>query len=130
MANVQNLIPQSHILTSEEKQKGGIASGISRRRKAICNKLLNHKITKAEAKEQLLKYGIEEDEHTELAISMYDLLGESRNKSNTVRDRLLALRMFMEYAESDQIQSQETPKVQIEVVDNSNLEKVLYESDT
>ena len=34
MANVDNLIPQAHVLTVEESSKGGIASGIARREKA------------------------------------------------------------------------------------------------
>lgn len=41
MANEQNLIPQSHVLTVEEQSKGGIESGkAKRRRKTLKEELL------------------------------------------------------------------------------------------
>lgn len=130
MSNASNLIPQSHILTKEENAAGGRASGIARRRKSICNKLLNGEITNEEAKKELINKGLQDDELTELAISMYDLLRTSRDrKKEKTRDRLLALKMFMEYAESDKISSSnETPSIEVNIVDNSDLESVLYES--
>ena len=131
MANVENLIPQGHVLTKEEQAAGGRASGIARRRKAICNKLLNGAITNQEARKELMNKGLEEDELTEMAISMYDLLRTSRDtKKEKTRDRLLALKMLMEYAESDKLsQNINTPLIEVSVVDNSDLEKALYESD-
>ena len=41
MANIQNLIPFTKINAKEMGRKGGIASGITRKRKAYFRKLLN-----------------------------------------------------------------------------------------
>ena len=111
----------------EIAKKGAAAASLARRRKSICNKLLNNLITSEEAKEELKAHGLE-DEYTELAYSMYDLLSTSRDKKNEkTNDRLKALEMFMNYADSENEQTNETPLVQINVIDNSNLEKVLYD---
>ena len=127
MANEQNLQPGVYNLSKEEAKKGGINSGIARRRKSICNKLLNNLITSEEAKQELIEHGLDDD-FTELAYSMYDLLSTSRDKQNEkTNDRLKALEMFMNYADSENEQTNETPLVQINVIDNSNLEKVLYD---
>lgn len=110
-------------------RKGGIASGISKKRRSICNKLLNGSITNEEARKELKAKGLDDDELTELAISMYDLLRTSRDKKKvSTRDRLLALKMFMEYAESNNlIESKEIPNLKIEIVNNEDLESELYE---
>ena len=129
MANEQNLQPSVYKLSQEEAKKGGINSGIARRRKNICNKLLNNIITSEEAKQELIEHGLDDD-FTELAYSMYDLLSTSRDKQNEkTNDRLKALEMFMNYADSENEQTNETPLVQINVIDNSNLEKVMYQDE-
>lgn len=111
----------------EIAKKGGIASGVAKRRKSICNKLLNNMITSAEAKEELRAKGLLDDDMTELAFSMYDLLSTSRDKKNEkTSDRLKALEMLMSYADDGIQQSNETPSIEIRVVDNSNLEKAMY----
>ena len=120
-------------MTSEEAKelgrKGGIASGISKKRKSICNKLLNGEITNEEAKKELKAKGLGDDELTELAISMYELLRTSRDKKKVkTRDRLLALKMFMEYAEvNDLNENKDIPNLKIEIVNNEDLESVMYE---
>lgn len=114
----------------EIAKKGGIASGIARQRKSICNKLLNNMITSAEAKEELRVKGLLDDDMTELAFSMYDLLSTSRDKKNEkTSDRLKALEMLMSYADDGIQQSNETPNVSITIVDNSNLEKAMYSNE-
>lgn len=131
MANEKNLV---NLATRPERErieiarKGQEASSISKRRKSICNKLLNNLITSEEAKEQLKARGLLEDEMSELAFSMYDLLSTSRDKKNEkTSDRLKALEMLMSYADDGIIQSNETPNVSITIVDNSQLEKAMYE---
>ena len=133
MASVVPNNEATRFKTGEEQveiaRKGGIASGIAQRRKKICNKLLNNLITSEEAKQELIEHGLTDD-FTELAYSMYDLLSTSRDKQNEkTNDRLKALEMFMNYADSENEQTNETPLVQINVIDNSNLEKVMYETD-
>lgn len=121
-------------MTSEEAKelgrKGGIASGISKKRKSICNKLLNGEITNEEARKELINKGLEDDELTELAISMYELLRTSRDKKKVkTRDRLLALKMFMEYAEvNDLNENKDIPNLKIEIVNNEDLESEMYEN--
>ena len=132
MANEQNLLKgdDRHKFTLEEHSAGGKASSMVRRRKSICNKLLNNLITSEEAKKQLKAKGLLEDEMSELAFSMYDLLSTSRDKKNEkTSDRLKALEMLMAYADDGIQQSNETPNVVINVVDNSNLEKVMYSNE-
>lgn len=120
MANEQNLIPQAHKLTVEEASRGGLASVVSRKRKSICSKILNSQITSKEAREQLKQYGLEDDEMTELAITLYDLFAKHRNTKN-IRDKVLLLDTFMKYAgqlDSSETNQTETPKLKIEIVDN------------
>lgn len=129
MANEQNLQPGNvnHTFTPSEAQKGGINSGIARKRRSICNKLLNNLITSEEAKEELKAKGLE-DEMTELAYSMYDLLRTSRDKEKEkTSDRLKALEMFMGYADTEDTQTNDTPIVNINIIeDNKDLEKVFW----
>ena len=130
MGNIDNLVYNKGFDTrsteelSEITRRGGINSGISRKRKYICNKLLNGEITNQEAKEELRKRGLADDELTELALSMYDLLSTSRDKKKVnTRDRLLALKMFMDYADNTNVIEQTTtPELKIEIVNNESLE--------
>lgn len=120
MANEQNLIPQAHKFTLEEASRGGLASAVARKRKSICSKILNSQITSKEAREQLKQYGLEDDEMTELAITLYDLFAKHRNTKN-IRDKVLLLDTFMKYAgqlDSSETSQTETPKLKIEIVDN------------
>ena len=120
MANEQNLIPQAHKLTVEEASRGGLASAVARKRKSICSKILNSQITSKEAREQLKQYGLEDDEMTELAITLYDLFAKHRNTKN-IRDKVLLLDTFMKYAgqlDNTETNQTETPKLKIEIVDN------------
>lgn len=120
MANERNLIPQAHKLTVEEASRGGLASAVARKRKSICSKILNSQITSKEAREQLKQYGLEDDEMTELAITLYDLFAKHRNTKN-IRDKVLLLDTFMKYAgqlDSSETNQTETPKLKIEIVDN------------
>lgn len=110
-------------------RNGGINSGISRRRKSICNKLLNNIITSEEAKQELIKNGLDDD-LSELAYSMYDLLRTSRDKKNEkTTDRLQALKMLMDYAGEEETQNNGVARLMVVEVDNSKLESAMYEED-
>ena len=107
--------------------KGGVASGIARRRKSICNKLLNKEITSEEARKELEANGLTDDK-SELTFLMYDLLKTSKDRqSEKTADRLNAMKMLMEYADGESESTSETPIVNINIVDNGNYEKAMYE---
>ena len=113
MANLENLQPGNvnHTLTPEEAQKGGKRSGEVRREKATMKKtlemLLNEKNSKGKTYRELSTLGLIKgaiDGKAENYKTMLALLGELEEKQA------------------------ETPSVNINIVDNSNLEKVLYEN--
>lgn len=116
--------------TPKEQQEiatsGGIASGIARRRASICRKFLNKMISNEEFKEEMIKNGFDEDT-TELAYSMYDLVRTSRDKNEKTNDRLKALEMFMGYADNEVQEQTEAPIVNINIIDNNTLEKAMYD---
>ena len=113
MANREdNLIPGGHKLTLEEQKAGGKASGKARREKATMKATLemlldetskNGKTYRELATLGLLKGAINGNSSNYRAI--VELLGELESNNET-----------------------STPKLTIEVVDNSNLEKTLYEA--
>ena len=133
MAGVNdNLIPINERTNTEQREivvKGGVASGIARRRKSICNKLLNKEITSEEARKELEANGLTDDK-SELTFLMYDLLKTSKDrKSEKTADRLNAMKMLMEYADGESESTSETPIVNINIVDNGNYEKAMYQSE-
>ena len=110
MANEQNL----RVPTSEEAReigrKGGIRSGEVRREKATMKKtlemLLNEKNNKGKTYRELTTLGLIKgavDGKAENYKTIVQLLGELQESNN------------------------ETPSIEIKIVDNSNLEKVMYE---
>ena len=131
MAGVNdNLIPINERTNTEQREivvKGGVASGIARRRKSICNKLLNKEITSEEARKELEANGLTDDK-SELTFLMYDLLKTSKDRqSEKTADRLNAMKMLMEYADGESESTSETPIVNINIVDNGNYEKAMYD---
>lgn len=105
-----NLIPQAHVLTLEEQSAGGKASGEARREKATMKKtlemLLNEKNNKGKTYRELATLGLIKgaiDGKADNYKTIVALLGELQEQENT------------------------TPSIEINVVDNSNLEKVMYE---
>lgn len=122
MANIQNLQPGNvnHTLTPEEQHRGGLASAVARKRKSICSKILNSQITSEQAREQLKQFGLDDDEMTEMAVTLYDLYAKHRNTKN-IRDKVLLLDTFMKYAgqlDSNETNQSESPTLKIEIVDN------------
>ena len=111
MANEKNLIPQAHVLTLEEQSKGGKASGKARnyRKEQIENlkRLLDQTNDKGVSYRELMNLGI--------------LKGALKGKAENFK-------AIMDYLD-DTIQSSDTPVVQINIVDNSNLEKAMYSNE-
>lgn len=111
MANPKTLIPEAHKLTLEDQSNGGKKSGEVRREKATMKKtlelLLDEKNKKGVSYRHLSTLGLIKgaiDGKAENYKVMLQLLGELQEEEST-----------------------ETPSVQINIVDNSNLEKILYE---
>lgn len=94
MSREDNLIPCGHELTSEEKIRGGKASGEARRRRKLMREqldmLLNLPVKSSKIKEQLKELGIENDDlnnQMALLIAVYQkaLKGDVQ-AFNTLRD--------------------------------------------
>lgn len=112
MANEQNLRPSEYKLSQEEAKRGGIRSGEVRREKATMKKtlemLLNEKNNKGKTYRELTTLGLIKgavDGKAENYKTIVQLLGELQEQVN------------------------ETPSLNINIVDNSNLEKTLYEEE-
>ena len=109
MANEQNLKVPTSEEAREYGRRGGIASGEARREKATMKKtlemLLNEKNNKGKTYRELTTLGLIKgavDGKAENYKTIVQLLGELQEQVN------------------------ETPSLNINIVDNSNLEKTLY----
>ena len=113
MANIENLQPGNvnHTLTPEEAQKGGIRSGEVRREKATMKKtlelLLNEKNKKGQTYRDLATLGL--------------IKGAIDGKADNYKT---IVQLLGELEENTQ-----TPVVNINVVDNTDLEKVMYDEE-
>ena len=129
MANEQNLRPSEYKLSQEEAKKGGINSGISRRRKKLLKEqldlLLSLDIKNQKSKEMLEQLGISpEDCDNQMLLNV--ALFNKALKGNvfayqTIRDTL------GEGIIDTTADTTNTPEININIVDNSNLEKYMYE---
>ena len=100
-----------HDLTTEELRRGGINSGRSR----------NYKKEQIENLKALL------DSKNDKGITYRELINLGLMKG-ALKGKAENFKALMDYIDDNQ-QSNDTPIVQINVIDNSNLEKVLYEKD-
>lgn len=127
MANIENLKPGEYKLSQEEAKKGGIASGETRRQKATFKNAVkwlaesNIKITSGTIADTFKNAGIDISKLTPTQLATIGLwIGAvNGNASN--------FKTLMEANEEIEI-TNETPNVEIKIVDNSNLEKVMYDS--
>lgn len=120
MANIDNLIPNSE-RTKEERieiaRAGGIASGKARQEKATMKKTLEmllDEVAKIEGNEDKLTY-------RELA-TLGLIKGSIEGKAENFKTVMQVLGELEE-------EKSETPVININVVDQSELEKALYEGD-
>ena len=127
MANKEdNLKPGEYKLTLEEQKMGGIASGKARKEKATFKKAIkwlvesNIKITDGDILDTFKKAGIDISNLDTTQLATIGLWYGAVNGNATNYKTLMEA--------NDEIQAtNETPNIEIKIVDNSNLEKVMYE---
>ena len=120
MANEKNLIPMSERSKNEVREigrRGGIASGETRREKATMKKTLEMLLDTVPN----IKENTEGKTFRELSTEGL-MVGAVQGKAENFK---LMLQLLGEIGEET---SNETPQVNINIVDNSDLEKVLYEN--
>ena len=128
MANEQNLKPGEYKLSKEEAKKGGIASGKARREKASLKKgledILNSdiRITKGAIYDMYKANGIDISNKSLVELANLGLLFGAVNGNASNYKTMLETN-----SEIDTESNGTTPTIKIEINDNSNLEKVLYE---
>ena len=113
----ENLIPLNERTKEEQKRiatMGGIASGKARQEKATMKKTLELMLEEIGDKES----GLTNKQLATLGLIKGAILGNSANYK-TILETIGELQ-----------ESNETPSVQINIVNNEDLEKVLYESDS
>lgn len=110
MANIENLRPGEYKLSVEEAKKGGVRSGEVRREKATMKKTLEMLLNDTNKK------GVSYKELATLGL----IKGAIDGKSDNYKTILQVLGELEE--------TKETPNVEIKIVDNTGLEKVMYES--
>ena len=130
MANKNdNLIPQAHILTVEEASKGGKNSGEVRQEKATFKKAIKWlvesdiKIKDGDILETFKKSGIDISNLDTTQLATIGLW------YGAVQGNATNYKTLMEANEEIEANN-ETPSVEIKIVDNSNLEKVMYEDNS
>ena len=101
-----------HILTKEEQSIGGIKSGETRRKKAIMRKEL-----------ELM---LEEKNKKGIAYKTLTTLGLIKGACNGKAENYKLICQLL--GELEIQEERETPQVNINIVDNSELEKAMYES--
>ena len=117
MAKEDNLIPQAHILTHEEQSMAGKRSGEVRREKAMMKKTLEMMLKETNSKGRTYNENI--------ALGLIANAIDKSKGGNPEAYRTIAKML----GELDTIQEEnQTPSVEIKIVDNSNLEKAMYEN--
>jgi hypothetical protein len=111
VANIKNLRPSEYKLSQEEAKKGGIRSGEVRREKATMKKTL----------EMLLNETNKKSGKTYKELSTLGLI------KGAVNGKAENYRLIIELMGELQEQQNNTPEVNINIIDNSDLEKVMYE---
>lgn len=127
MAKEDNLKPGEYKLTLEEQKMGGIASGKVRKEKTTFKKAIkwlledsNITINKGSLYESFKKSGIDISKLNTTQLATLGLW------SGAVQGNATNYKTLMEANEEIQTET-ETPNININIVDNSNLEKIMYE---
>ena len=119
----------THKLTVKEQSMGGKASVESRRRKKSLREkaelLMSLSIRDKDDIEKLNELGIDSDSMDNEMMSLVHMLNIIKKENFNSVSAFNSLKELTT-GESD---DKETPSVQINIVDNSNLEKVLYSED-
>ena len=117
MANEQNLRPGEYKLSQDEAKKGGIASGKARREKATMKKTLEMML-------EVIPKKNNEDKLTYKQLATLGLIKGAVNGENANYKTILET-----IGEIRAEQEKETPDININIIDNSVLEKALYEEE-
>lgn len=139
MANPENLIPQAHVFTLEEQSRGAIASAEARRRKASIRDSLNKILTSGfKLPEEINDADIEkwvkklnsigvDTKNMELIDLMNcgQILSAIGGNANNYKVLLEA--NGENIPEQEEVNHPKVKKIQ-EIIDNSNLEGVIYEA--
>ena len=132
MAKEDNLIPQAHVFTLEEQSRGAIASAEARRKKASIRNSLKRILNSGFKLPEEIK-----DEEVKGFVSKLNSIGvDTKNLElvdlmnlgqilSAIGGKAENYKALMDITEDTQDTG--TPIVEINVVDNSNLEKILYE---
>lgn len=128
MANIENLRPCEYKLSREEAKRGGIASGEARRQKrSLREKAKLLMSLSIQDQEELLKaqeLGLNTEEVDIEMMNLIHMLNIIKKENFNSVGAFNSLKDLTD----EQVETNETPNVQINIVDNSNLEKVLYEN--
>lgn len=129
MANIDNLIPQAHELTLEEQSAGGKASGEARRQKKSLREkaklLMSLSIQDQEELLKAQKLGLNTEEVDIEMMNLIHMLNIIKKENFNSVGAFNSLKDLTE----EQDNNKETPQVQINIVDNSNLEGAMYSGD-
>lgn len=127
MANEQNLKPSEYKLSREEAKKGGINSGIVRKEKATFKNAIKWlmesdiKIKGGNIYEYFKKSGIDISTLKPAQLATLGLW------SGAIQGKAENYKTLMEANEEIQVDN-DTPTLNINIIDNSNFEKVMYEN--
>lgn len=120
MANIENLKPFNTLTEKEQSElakKGGIASGKVRQEKATMKKTLEMLV------DEIAKIEGNEDKLTYKQLATLGLIkGAIDGKADNYKTILETLGELQENKNN-------TPEININIIDNSNLEKTMYEED-
>ena len=111
-----NLRPGEYKLTLEEQKMGGIASGIARREKATMKKTLEMLV------DEVAKIDGNDDKLTYKQLATLGLIKGAMDGNAVNYKTMLEVLGEIE-------QNNSTPDISINIIDNSNLEKVMYKGD-
>jgi hypothetical protein len=127
MANIDNLRPCEYKLSQEEAKRGGIASGEARRQKKSLREKAKLLMSLSVKDQQDLSKAKELGLNTEdIDIEMMNLIHMLNIIKKENFNSVGAFNSIKDLTE-EKTDTNETPQVQINIVDNSNLEKVMYE---
>lgn len=131
----EDLIPFNK-LTEEEQKKlakaGGIKSVQVRRNKKklkeLANMLLDNDVNNPEIKKKLKENGLDTSNKSLALLKLFQVALDGKFGDST---KLKGIEMLMKYAGEDEVTeiTTSTPKIEVNIVDNSNLEKDLYDGE-
>lgn len=123
-----NLKPGEYKLTIEEAKKGGIASGETRRRKASFKQAIKWlaesdiRITEGKLYDMYMANGIDISKLSPTELATIGLwFGAATGKNENYRTLMEGNKEISEVGT--------TPEININIIDNTNLEKALYKED-